>query len=86
VIKAAAGCRVNNDRFYTGPGLVISLNQGSVTLWKLIKISSFIMLLALFSLFSAEFDVGGYVNGVIEGVSDSYHAAKGKAGAHEKGK
>ncbi|MET0066241.1 MAG: hypothetical protein ABW076_07835 [Candidatus Thiodiazotropha sp.] len=41
-------------------------------------------LLLLFSTQSQAFDVGGFVNGVIEGVSDSFKDAKGKPGAHEK--
>jgi hypothetical protein len=43
-------------------------------------------LLLLFSAPSQAFDVGGFVNGVIEGVSDSFKDAKGKPGAHEKNK
>ncbi|MET0091326.1 MAG: hypothetical protein ABW068_15135 [Candidatus Thiodiazotropha sp.] len=43
-------------------------------------------LLLLFSAQSQAFDVGGFVNGVIEGVSDSFNDAKGKPGAHEKNK
>ncbi|MEW8255832.1 MAG: hypothetical protein AB2747_15840 [Candidatus Thiodiazotropha taylori] len=42
--------------------------------------------LSLYSVSSVAFDVGGFVNGVIEGVSDSFKEAKGKPGAHEKGK
>ncbi|MEW8323465.1 MAG: hypothetical protein AB2606_12555 [Candidatus Thiodiazotropha taylori] len=42
--------------------------------------------LSLYSVSTVAFDVGGFVNGVIEGVSDSFKEAKGKPGAHEKGK
>ncbi|MCG7873636.1 MAG: hypothetical protein N0C81_18320 [Candidatus Thiodiazotropha lotti] len=41
--------------------------------------------LVFYSVSSVAFDVGGFVNGVIEGVSDSFKEAKGKPGAHEKG-
>ncbi|MES9853638.1 MAG: hypothetical protein ABW170_17625 [Candidatus Thiodiazotropha sp. L084R] len=50
-----------------------------------VKISLLLIPIMLFSLPASAFDVGGFVNGVIEGVSDSYKDAKGKAGAHEKG-
>ena len=53
---------------------------------KILLTALFAISLTFYSVSSVAFDVGGFVNGVIEGVSDSFREAKGKPGAHEKGK
>jgi hypothetical protein len=53
---------------------------------KTLQTALIILSLGFFSQSLLAFDVGGFVNGVIEGVSDSYKEAKGKPGAHEKDK
>ncbi|MBV2090814.1 MAG: hypothetical protein KUF72_07975 [Candidatus Thiodiazotropha sp. (ex Ctena orbiculata)] len=53
---------------------------------KILLTTLLVIPLSLYSVSSVAFDVGGFVNGVIEGVSDSFKDAKGKPGAHEKGK
>ncbi|ODB91445.1 hypothetical protein A3195_08600 [Candidatus Thiodiazotropha endoloripes] len=60
--------------------------QRSIIMKKIVLTMLLAMPLTLYSVSSVAFDVGGFVNGVIEGVSDSFKEAKGKPGAHEKGK